>query len=221
MGCMATLTRFISRLRARGLPFFKLLKKQDKFQWTQEVEEAFKDLKKYLITPSTLVAPELDENLQLYMSAMSNVVSTAIIIERGESDTNRKIQYLVYFISEVLSDSKSQYFHITKLTYALLVTARKLSHYFQVHRIEVHTLSTPGEILNNREATAKITKWAIELSMYDIIYKTRMAIKAQALSNFMVEWTEIQTPPKKKNSSIVPSTSTGPYNFKVQEQVFW
>jgi hypothetical protein len=90
-----------------------------------------------------------------------------------------------------------------------------------VHRIEVHTLSTPGEILNNREATAKITKWAIELSMYDIIYKTRMAIKAQALSNFMVEWTEIQTPPKKKNSSIVPSTSTGPYNFKVQEQVFW
>jgi hypothetical protein len=59
MGCMATLTRFISRLSARGLSFFKLLKKQDKFQWTQEVEEAFKDLKKYLITPSTLVAPEL------------------------------------------------------------------------------------------------------------------------------------------------------------------
>jgi hypothetical protein len=80
---MATLTRFISRLSARGLPFFKLLKKQDKFQWTQEVEEAFKDLKKYLITPSTLVAPELHENLQLYISAMSNVVSTAIIIEGG------------------------------------------------------------------------------------------------------------------------------------------
>jgi hypothetical protein len=58
------------------------------------------------------------------------VVSITIIIERGESDTNHKIQYLVYFVSEVLSDSKSQYFHIMKLAYALLITTHKLSHYF-------------------------------------------------------------------------------------------
>jgi hypothetical protein len=50
--------------------------------------------------------------------------------------------------------------------------------------------------LNNREATRKIAKWAIELSMYDIVYKPRTAIKAQALSNLMAEWTETQTPPK-------------------------
>jgi hypothetical protein len=55
-----------------------------------------------------------------------------------------------------------------------------------------------GEILNNREATGKITKWAIELSIYDIVYKPRIAIKAQALSDFVVEWTEIQTPPKER-----------------------
>jgi ethanolamine utilization protein EutP (predicted NTPase) len=88
------------------------------------------------------------------------VVSIAIVIEQGESDTNRKVQYPVYFISEVLSDSKTWYFHIKKLTYALLITARKLSHYFQVHQIEVHTSSTLGMILN-KEATSKITKWAI------------------------------------------------------------
>jgi hypothetical protein len=86
------------------------------------------------------------------------VVSTTIVIERGESDTNRKIQYPVYFVCEVLSDSKSWYFHIMKLAYALLITFRKLSHYFQAHRIEVHTSSTLGEILNNREATSKIAK---------------------------------------------------------------
>jgi hypothetical protein len=85
-----------------------------------------------------------------------------------------------------------------KLVCALLITARKLSHYFQVHQIKVHISSTLDEILNNREATGKITKWAIELSMYDIVYKPRIAIKAQALSNFMAEWTEIQTPPKER-----------------------
>jgi hypothetical protein len=54
------------------------------------------------------------------------------------------------------------------------------------------------EILNNREATGKITKWAIELSMYDIVYKPGTAIKAQALSDFVAEWTEIQTPPQER-----------------------
>jgi hypothetical protein len=85
-----------------------------------------------------------------------------------------------------------------KLAYALLITTRKLSHYFQTHQIEVQTSSTLGEILNNREAINKIAKWAIELSMYDIMYKLRTAIKAQALSDFMAEWTKIQIPPKER-----------------------
>jgi hypothetical protein len=124
-------------------------------------------LKKYLTTPPTLVAPEPHENLQLYISATSNVVNTAIVIKGGgESDNNCRIQYPVYFISEVLSNSKTRYFHIMKLAYALLITSHKLSHYFQVHQIEVHTSSTLGEILNNSEATGKVAKWAIELSMY-------------------------------------------------------
>jgi hypothetical protein len=193
---MLTLSRFISRLGVRGLPFFKLLEIQDKLQWTQEAQEAFKDLKKYLTSPPTLVALEPHKNLQLYISATNNVVSTVIVVEQGDSKTNRKIQYLVYFISDVLSDSKTQYFHIMKLTYALLIMSHKSCHYFQVHQIEVHTSLTLGEILNNREATGKISKWAIELSMHDIIYKPRIAIKAQALSDFIAEWTETQAPPK-------------------------
>jgi hypothetical protein len=155
-------------------------------------------LKKYLTTPPTLVAQEPHKNLQLYISATSNVVSTTIIIVWEESDTNRKIQYLVYFVSEVLSDSRTRYFHIMKLAYALLITSHKLSHYFQAHQIEVHMSSTLGRILNNSEATKKIAKWAIELSMYDVVYKQRTSIKAQALSKFMAEWTEMQTPPKER-----------------------
>jgi hypothetical protein len=67
------------------------------------------------------------------------VVSIAIIIKQGESDTNCKIQYLVYFISELLSYYKTQYFQIIKLAYALVITSHMLSHYFQVHQIEVHS----------------------------------------------------------------------------------
>jgi hypothetical protein len=49
-GCMAALSRFISRLGEKGLPFYKLLKKVDKFQWTSEAQEALDALKKFLTT---------------------------------------------------------------------------------------------------------------------------------------------------------------------------
>jgi hypothetical protein len=55
-----------------------------------------------------------------------------------------------------------------------------------------------GEILNNRDAIGKIAKWAIELSMYDIVHKSWTAIKAQALNNFVAEWTETQPRPKER-----------------------
>jgi hypothetical protein len=97
-----------------------------------------------------------------------------------------------------LSDSKTWYFHIMKLAYALLITSHKLSHYFQAHQIKVHTSPTLGEILNNREVTRKIAKRAIELSMHDIIYKPRTAIKAQALSDSIAEWIETQALSKER-----------------------
>jgi hypothetical protein len=41
--------------------------------------------------------------------------------------------------------------------------------------------------------------WFIELSMYDIIYKPQTDIKAQALSNFIANWTETQTLDKERD----------------------
>jgi hypothetical protein len=74
-GCMAALNRFISRLGERGLPFFKLLKHQDKFQWTEEDERALQDLKHHLQSPPVLTAPFPREGLLLYIAAATHVVS--------------------------------------------------------------------------------------------------------------------------------------------------
>jgi hypothetical protein len=40
MGCLAALSRFISRLGERGLPLYRLLRKAECFTWTPEAEEA-------------------------------------------------------------------------------------------------------------------------------------------------------------------------------------
>ena len=108
-GCMAALNRFISRLGERGLEFFKLLKKQDKFAWTEQAQTAFLDLQDFLTTPPVLTAPLPGEELLLYVSATTNVVSTAIVVERKEEGHLQMVQRPVYFISEVLSESKTRY----------------------------------------------------------------------------------------------------------------
>jgi hypothetical protein len=64
-GCMAALKRFISKLGERGLPFFKLLKHQEKFAWTPEADQALAQLKDFLSKPPVLTAPHKKEQLLL------------------------------------------------------------------------------------------------------------------------------------------------------------
>ena len=58
----------------------------------------------------------------LYIAATTTVVSTAIVVEREEEGRVYKVQRPVYYISEVLSESKIQYPHVQKLLYTLLIT---------------------------------------------------------------------------------------------------
>jgi hypothetical protein len=81
-GSLATLSRFISRLAERALPFFKLLRKSDPFSWTEEAERAFQELKQHLLSLPILVAPEPGEPLYLYIAAATEVVSMVLVAER-------------------------------------------------------------------------------------------------------------------------------------------
>ena len=87
---------------------------------------ALENLKHHLQSPPILTAPLPDEELLLYIAATTHVVSTAIIVERPEEGHAYGIQRPVYFISEVLSESKARYPPIQKLLYAILITSRKL-----------------------------------------------------------------------------------------------
>jgi dsDNA-binding SOS-regulon protein len=193
-GCMAALNRFISKLGERGLPFFKLLKHQEKFTWTLEADQALAQLKDFLSKPPVLAAPRKKEQLLLYLAATTHVVSTAIVIERQEDSHAYPVQRPIYFVSKVLSESKARYQPIQKLLYAVLITSRKLRHYFQEYSIFVVTDYPLGNILRNQDATGRISKWAVELGALNIDFKPRTTIKSQVLVNFMAEWRENQLP---------------------------
>ena len=56
-GRVTALGRFISKLEERALPFFQLMKKKGPFEWTEEADKAFQDLKRYPTGPPVMVAP--------------------------------------------------------------------------------------------------------------------------------------------------------------------
>ena len=174
------------------MPFFKLLKRQDKFEWTTEVAEALENLKHHLHSPPILTAPLPGEELLLYIAATTHVVSAALVVEREEPGHVFKIQRPVYFVSEILSESKVRYPQVQKLLYTVLLCSRNLRHYFEAHRISLITSFPLGDILHNQEATSRIAKWAVELGAQAIDFVPRAAIKSQALADFITEWMEIQ-----------------------------
>jgi hypothetical protein len=98
-------------------------KSGSKFEWTEEVDAAFTQLKKLLSTPPVLVALKEREPLLLYIAATHQVVSTVLVVERSEEGKAHGVQRLVYFLSKVLSPTKQRYPHYQKLAYSVFTIA--------------------------------------------------------------------------------------------------
>jgi hypothetical protein len=83
------------------------MKKSDKkFEWTEEADAAFSQLKKLLSTPPVLVTPKEREPLLLYIASIHQAVSTVLVVEQSEEGKAHGVQRPIYFLSEVLSPSK-------------------------------------------------------------------------------------------------------------------
>jgi hypothetical protein len=146
-------------------------KSDDKFEWSEEADVAFAQLKKVRSTPPVLVEPNEKEPLLLYITATHQVVSAVLVVERSEEGKTYGVQRPVYFVSEVLSPTKQRYPHYQKLAYSVFTIARKLRQYFAVHPIIVVNEAPLSNILNNPSATGHVSLWGIELSPLDITYE--------------------------------------------------
>ncbi|XP_056854370.1 uncharacterized protein LOC130503826 [Raphanus sativus] len=182
-GRIAALNRFISRSTDKCLPFFELLRGNKRFIWDDKCEEAFGQLKRYLTTPPALSKPEAGDILTLYIAVTPIAVSSVLIREdRGE-------QKPIFYTSKRMTEAETRYPTLEKMALAVVHSARKLRPYFQSHTIEVLSNQPLRTIMQNANHSRRLTKWAMELSEHDIVYKNRTAAKSQVLADFLIELT--------------------------------
>ncbi|XP_074556805.1 uncharacterized protein LOC141812691 [Curcuma longa] len=187
VGRINALSRFISRAAERGLPFFKVLKKAQRFQWNAECDKAFAELKDYLSQLPRLAKALPGEPLWMYLSATDVAVSSVLVKEEEEN------QLPIYFFSHLLKDAETRYTNLEKIAWALVRTVRRLRPYFLSHPVTVLTNSNLGKVLTQPEVSGRLIKWTVELGEYDIKYEPRTAVKAQALADFLSEVSREET----------------------------
>ncbi|XP_052114155.1 uncharacterized protein LOC127745461 [Arachis duranensis] len=184
-GRLAALSRFLPCLAVKSYHFFQCLKKNPKhFQWTENCEAAFQNLKQFLSKPPVLQKPKPNEPLSIYLSITDVAISSVLL-----TDTE-KGQQPIYFVSKSLQGAELRYPKLEKLALALVFSSRRLRPYFQGHTIIVRTEQPLRQILSKPELAGRLIKWAIELSEFDIQYQPRGSVRSQYLADFVAELTQ-------------------------------
>ncbi|XP_073152935.1 uncharacterized protein [Henckelia pumila] len=160
----------VQRSADKSLPFFKALQKTKIFEWNEESEKAFQDLKAYLKQLPVLNKPTQGEELFLYLAVTPRAASSVLVRKEGINHQP------VYFVSHALKGAELHYLTQEKLALALVITARKLRPCFLSHPITILTNSALGKITSNPDASGRLV---------------RSAIKSQALADFLAETVQL------------------------------
>ncbi|MCH79701.1 hypothetical protein A2U01_0000455, partial [Trifolium medium] len=186
LGKVNFLRRFISNLAGRITTFTPLLKlkKEDKFQWNDDHQKAFDEIKWYLVNPPIMTPPTRRKPLKLYISASNETIGSLL----AQEDANGH-ERAIYYLSRTLIDAETRYNAIEKLCLSLYYSCAKLKHYIKPFEVIVtshfdvikHFLLKP--ILHSR-----IAKWALALTEFSLTYVPLKAMKGQVIADFLANY---------------------------------
>ncbi|GMP66143.1 hypothetical protein CsSME_00026619 [Camellia sinensis var. sinensis] len=183
LGRASYLRQFIPAMAEITQPFNSLLKKDVRFIWNKEHQQAFEGVKSALTSPLSMTPPQPARPLLLYITSMPKLVG-ALLAQEIDG-----LERLVYYISKVIQGVETRYFTIERHCLALVFAVKKIRHYLLSYPIHLMTMSDPIRYLLTRPALSdRPARWLLSLAEYDITCKAPKAIKSQALADLLAHF---------------------------------
>ncbi|XP_050215501.2 uncharacterized protein LOC126666698 [Mercurialis annua] len=185
LGQVNYLRRFISNLAGKTKVFSELLKlkKEDVFRWETIHQEAFDEIKDYLMKPPVLMPPKKGIPLRLYISAAEG--SIGCLLAQSNQDGHEQT---IYYLSRSMTSTEVRYTPIMKLCLALFFACTKLRHYLLSNRVYVVSQTDLMKyMLNKPVLSGNIGKWLLSLADFHLIYHPQKSVKGQTLADFLAD----------------------------------
>lgn len=195
LGLVNFVSKFIPHIATITEPLRKLTRQNNSFEWGEEQQQAFDQLKNYLTKASTLGYFDVSDRTQIYADA-SPVGLGAVLIQFKNSEPR-----VISYASRSLTATERRYAQTEKEALALVWSVERFHFYIFGKEFELVTDHKPLEVIFGPRAKpcARIERWVLRIQSYKykVIYKPGKSNIADPLSR-LVKWQDNQ----EKNSDV-------------------
>jgi len=175
LGLTGYYRRFVQDYARVAAPLVKLLKAETKWNFEQECQEAFNNLKNRLVSYPTLRMPELERPFLLYTDASGFAIGA--ILSQVDDNGN---EYVCSYASRQLKNAEVHYGITEKECLAVIWAVKQFRHYLHGQQFTIITDHAALKwLVNIREANGRLARWAIYLQSFnfEIIHRKGLSHK--------------------------------------------
>jgi len=161
--------RFVKDFAKIAKPLHQLVRKDEKWKWGEEQEEAFAKLKEIFTTEPVLAAPDLDKEMRVEVDA-SDYATGGVLSVKGEDKKWRPVA----FISKSLNDTERNYEIHDKEMLAVIRCLETWRYFLEGARTKFEIWTDHKNLeyfMMNQKLNRRQARWALFLSRFDFVRK--------------------------------------------------
>ena len=182
--------KFVKNYALIARPLNNLLKKSDKFIWTEQAQQAFDELKRHLISSPILAFPDLTSEEPLYLTCDASLFGSGHVLSQKQPDvvSGKLLERVIAYGGRNFTETQQRYTVTERELLAVVFAVEKLDQYLRCKKFIIVTDHSSLQWLLSRTLSninARLARWVLALNQYNftVIYKPGTTItNADSLS---------------------------------------